>query len=296
MSRLPRLSVRSLAAACAGLALILSTVALLGSAQDTSKKKRSAKKEEGPPAVGYDDTPFLPDGKWRVHDIARPHPPLVTPGAKPGDPPSDAIVLFDGKDLSKWAETNAKGETGAPQTPRWKVENGYFEVVPNTGHIYTKEKFGDCQLHIEWATPAQVRSSSQLRGNSGVLLMSRYEIQVLDSWENLTYADGQAGSIYGQYPPLANVARRPGEWQSYDIVFEAPKFEADKVAKPAHFTVFHNGVLMHNRQAAVGRMAHKIVGTYAPHSPEEPLMLQNHGDPVRFRNVWIRRLKGYDQQ
>jgi hypothetical protein len=254
---------------------------------------KQAKKGGGDGQLGYDDTPFLPDGKWRVHDIARPRPRMVEPGARPGDPPSDAVVLFDGKDLSKWLMT-ARGS--APAEPKWKVENGYMEVVPGTGDLISREAFGDAQIHIEWATPAEVRRSGQFRGNSGVIIMSRYEIQVLDSWENPTYADGQAASIYGQFPPPVNASRRPGEWQSYDIVFEAPVFEGGKVVKPAHSTVFHNGVLMHHRQAHVGRMAHRVVGAYAPHGPEEPLLLQNHGDPVRYRNIWVRRLVPYDRQ
>jgi hypothetical protein len=216
---------------------------------------------------------------------------MVTPGATPGAPPSDAIVLFDGKDLSKWV--GMKGGKEVP--PAWKVENGYFEVVSKAGTIYTREKFGDCQLHIEWAAPAQVRNESQDRGNSGVLFMGQYEIQVLDSFNNMTYADGQAGAIYGQWPPLVNASRKPGEWQAYDIVFEAPKFEGGKLVKPAYFTVFHNGVLLHNRKEVTGRMAHRVVGTYEPHEAEMPLGLQDHDQPVRYRNIWIRRLGGYDQ-
>jgi hypothetical protein len=247
--------------------------------------------------LGYDDTPFQPDGKWRVHDVSRPRPAVITPGAessqaKPGRAPSDAIVLFDGTDLSKWV-TYTKGQAAEP---KWKVENGYMEVVPGSGGIRTKEKFGDIQLHVEWATPREIKGTSQARGNSGVLLMSRYEIQVLDSYDNQTYADGQAASIYGQKPPLVNACRAPGEWQTYDIVFEAPKFEGEKLAKPAYVTVFQNGVVMHNRQEITGTTPHAKVGPYIPHGAEEPLELQNHGTPVRFRNIWIRRLKGYDQQ
>jgi hypothetical protein len=241
--------------------------------------------------VGYSDTPLLPDGKWRVHDISRPHPRMVSPGAKPGDPPSDAIVLFGGKDLSKWLDSGKSGQAGAAQ---WKVENGYIEVVPGTGDLVTRDKFGDVQLHVEWAAPVEITGASQLRGNSGVIIQSRYEIQVLDSNGNLTYADGQAGAIYGQRPPLVNASRPRGEWQAYDIVFEAPRFEGDRVASPAYVTVFHNGVLLHHRQPFIGRMAHRVVGTYAPHGLEEPLMLQNHGDKVRYRNIWVRRLAGYD--
>ena len=243
-------------------------------------------------SLGYDDTPYLPDGKWRVHDVTRPRPPVVTPGSEPGRPPSDAIVLFDGKDLSKWV-TLVKGQ---PTEPKWKVENGYMEVVDKAGGIQTKEKFGDMQLHLEWASPAEVKGNSQARGNSGVLLMGHYEVQVMDSYDNPSYADGQAGAIYGQTPPLVNACRKPGEWQTYDIVFEAPKFDGEKLVKPGYVTLFQNGVLIHNRREVLGTTPHAKLGTYKPHGAEEPLELQNHHNPVRFRNVWVRRLKGYDQQ
>jgi hypothetical protein len=247
-----------------------------------------AQAKKGPPSVGYEDTPFIRGQKWRVHDIKRPHPRVI----QPGPPPSDAVVLFDGKDLSKWMMQNREGQISPPG---WKVENGHMEVVRGTGHLVTKEKFGDCQLHIEWATPAEVHSSSQERGNSGVLLMSRYEIQVLDSFQNLTYADGQAAAIYGQFPPLVNASRGPGQWQTYDIVFEAPHFEAEKLVKPAYATVFHNGVVVHHRQEMLGPMKHRVATSYEPHAAAEPLMLQNHGDPVRYRNIWIRPLGSYDR-
>jgi hypothetical protein len=243
--------------------------------------------------TGYSDTPVLPGQKWKVHDIDRPKPPVVSPGARPGDAPSDAIVLFDGQDLSRWETRNRQGVRPAG----WKVENGYMEVTPGAGSIMTKEKFGDVQLHLEFMTPTTPSGTSQWRSNSGVIFMNRYELQVLDSYENPTYADGQAGSIYGQWPPLVNASRKPGEWQAYDVVFEAPRFDtAGKVARPAYYTVFHNGVMVHNRQEAIGQMAHKVVSPYVAHGPEEPLQLQDHDVPVRFRNIWIRRLKGYDGQ
>jgi hypothetical protein len=249
--------------------------------------------------TGYSDTPVLPNQKWRVHDIDRPRPRVVTPGTPssqgtPGRAPSDAIVLFDGNDLSKWV--SGKKRNGAAIAPEWKVENGYMEVTSDSGDLVSKEKFGDMQLHIEWASPAVIDGSSQWRGNSGVLLMSRYEIQVLDSYDNPTYADGQASAIYGQWPPLVNASRKPGEWQTYDIAFEAPHFDGGKLLKPAYVTVFHNGVLVHHHQEIIGRMAHKVVGTYASHAAEEPLALQNHDTKVRYRNIWVRRLTGYDQK
>ena len=243
--------------------------------------------------TGYSDTPYLPDGKWRVHDIARPKPPVVTAGAAVGQPPSDALVLFDGKDLNQWVD---RGKGGKTQPAAWKLENGYVESNHGTGDLVTKEKFGDMQLHLEFASPTEIDGDSQWRGNSGILLMGAYEIQVLDSFNNPTYADGQLGAIYGQYPPLVNPARKPGEWQQYDIFFEAPKFDAGKLVKPAYVTVMLNGVMLHHHQQILGRMAHKVYAPYTPHGAEEPLALQNHDTKVRYRNIWVRRLKGYDQQ
>jgi hypothetical protein len=278
-----KLIVSSVAAAVCAALLISPAVS-----QQQQKKNRTS-------PVGYSDTPVIPGQKWKVHDIDRPHPRDITPGAQPGRPPSDAVVLFDGKDLSKWFQRGKGKQRDQVSEPKWKLENGYVEVVGGTGDLVTKEKFGDCQLHIEFASPSEIDGTSQWRGNSGLLFMERYEIQVLDSYNNPTYADGQVGAIYGQFPPLVNAARKPGEWQSYDIVFEAPVFEGEKVVKPVYFTVFLNGVVLHNRQAAIGRMAHRVVGTYAPHAAQESLALQDHDTKVRYRNIWIRRLRGYDQ-
>jgi hypothetical protein len=242
---------------------------------------------------------MLPNSPWRVHDSRRPQPPVVTPGTfstpeQPGRPPSDAIVLFDGTGLSPW-----KGREGAAQ---WKVENGYMEVT-RTGDIETREHFGDCQLHIEWAAPAEVKGDSQGRGNSGVFLAGRYEIQVLDGYENRTYADGITASLYGQYPPLVNACRKPGEWQTYDVFFVAPRFDGgvpgaagSGLVSPAHITLVHNGVLVHHHVPLMGPTGHKRAASYAqPHPPEGPVKLQDHGNPVRYRNIWIRRLRGYDE-
>ena len=232
----------------------------------------------------------------KQHDLDREQPVLVTPGvgvppAVPAGAPSDAVVLFDGTNLRAW-------KTQGKDTPAgWKVENGYMEVVKGTGAIETLQAFGDVQLHIEWMAPTPPTGDSQGRGNSGVFFGgSRYEVQVLDSYQNKTYPDGQAGALYGQFPPLVNASRPPGEWQVYDIVFEMPRFSASgALEKPARATVFHNGVLVHHRKAFVGAMRHRVVGVYEPHGPEEPLMLQGHNNPVRYRNIWVRRLKGYDQ-
>lgn len=234
--------------------------------------------------VGYTDTPMLPNLPYRVHDPARPHPAVVTPAAQPGGAPSDAIVLFDGRDLSHWTPTRQP----------WKVENGYMEAVRNSGDLKTKERFGDVQLHVEWASPEQVSNNSQNRGNSGIFLQGLYEVQVLDSYQNLTYADGQAGAIYGQWPPLANATRKPGEWQSYDIVFEAPRFDGTKLVKPAYLTVFLNGVLLHNRKELAGGTVHRELAKYGPQAAEESIVLQDHSSPVRYRNIWVRRLGSYD--
>ncbi len=281
--------------------LVLSAQLCWGSEPGGQEKKASGGAQERWPA-GYTDTPVIPGTSWRVHDINRPHPKVITPGIpgaqdQPGRPPSDAIILFDGKDLSKWQKQPTPKDAGKVIDAGWKVEKGYTEVVPGTGSIITRENFGDIQLHVEWAAPRQVTEKSQGRGNSGVIFMGRYEIQVLDSYNNITYADGQAGAIYGQYPPLVNPALPPGEWQVYDIVFEAPRFEGDKLVKPAYFTVFFNGVLVQNHVASLGATRHREVARYAPHAPEGPLLLQNHeGNAVRYRNIWVRRLTGYDAQ
>jgi hypothetical protein len=248
-----------------------------------------------PKKPGYTDTPILPGQKWHVHDSGRPHPNMVTPGAALGAAPSDAVVLFEGKDLSAWKSRGRGADRGKEIDAKWVVKDGYFECAPGTGSLVTKEKFGDVQLHIEWSEPPDISGADQDRGNSGVLLMDRYEIQVLDSWVNVTYADGQAGSLYGQWPPLVNPIRKPGEWQSYDIIFEAPEFEGDKLTKAAYATVLFNGVLVQNHMEILGTMVHRQVARYTRHGDEEPLSLQDHGHKVRYRNVWIRRLKPHDQ-
>jgi hypothetical protein len=247
--------------------------------------------------IGYRDTPLLPDGRWHVHDSERPQPKAVNPGTAgiaetPGKGPSDAILLFDGTDLSKWR--TAKGEpTG------WKVENGCLHVplsgAKGGGDIFTKEEFGDCQLHVEWATPDPPRGDPMNRGNSGVFFFGRYELQVFESFQGGIYADGQAAAIYGQYPPMVNACRKPGEWQSYDILFTAPRFKDGKLETPAYMTVLHNGIVVHNHVALLGATGHRILPSYAPHAEKGPLMLQDHGNPVKFRNIWVRPLKGYDE-
>ena len=243
--------------------------------------------------LGYDDTPELPNAPYRVHDGTRPQPPKVDAGTPstqddPGTPPSDAVVLFDGSDLSAW-------QSGDGKEAPWVVEDGALVIKPGSGTIRTKEEFGDCQLHLEFAAPDPPKGQDQGRGNSGVMFFGQYEIQVLDCYDNLTYPDGTVAAIYGQYPPMVNAARPPGKWQTYDIIFEAPRFKDDgEVETPAYVTMLHNGVLVHNHTPLLGSVAFRAVGQYHPHGPEGPLVLQDHGNPVRFRNIWVRPILGYD--
>ena len=274
--------------------LLIAAAAALAAQQTNQQPPRPPQKGPGIPASagddvrGYNDTPQIPGQKWKVHDMNRPRPVKVTPGPYVMEaPPADAIVLFDGKDLSKWTQTVRGGGT---QDPKWKVENGYLEIVPRTGRLVTKDKFGDVQLHVEWQIPKEAVGEGQSRGNSGIELMTRYEIQVLESHTNLTYADGGAGAMYGMWPPMVNPSRPQGEWNVYDIFFEAPKFEDGKLAKPAYFTVVFNGVLVQNHKEQLGITIWRQNAKYTPHAAEEPLSLQDHSQPVRFRNIWIRKL------
>ncbi len=222
--------------------------------------------------------------KWGVHDLSRPRPRVVRPGQTDDAPPSDAVVLFNGTDFDHW-----KHVSGSDQV-RWKIKDNYMEVTPKTGDIETREGFGSCQLHIEWRTPEPVHGSGQGRGNSGIFFMGRYEVQVLDSYNNDTYPDGQAGAIYGQKPPLVNACRKPGQWQSYDIIFHAPIFENEKIQKPATITVFHNNVLVQDNWQIKGTTYHSKAAGYQAHPAKLPLRLQDHHNPMRFRNIWIRPL------
>jgi hypothetical protein len=276
------------------LLLALTLVAATAAAQTTPAAHPPSSSEEH--GLGYTTNPVLPGLTWRVHDINRPHPPQVTPSSVPGGPPSDAIILFDGHDLTQWHSQPGgyqranKGDGPA----RWRVSDGYVEVTPRSGNIVTNESFGDIQLHVEWASPNPPTSSGQGRGNSGVVLEGFYEIQVLDAWKNPTYADGQAGAIYGQWPPLADPARPPGEWNTYDIVFNAPRWDAaGKLLSPGFITLFMNGVLMQNHQQVLGVTEHMKLPHDTPHG-DLPLLLQNHNDPVRYRNIWVRRIPHAD--
>jgi hypothetical protein len=199
-------------------------------------------------------------------------------------PPPDAIVLFDGTSLNAWRT----GEGAAA----WTIRDGYAEVMPGGGQIATRQEFGDVQVHVEWAVPTPTRGEGQEPGNSGVFLMGRYEVQILDTYENVTYADGQAGALYGQFPPLVNASLPPGEWQSYDIIFHRPRFAADgTLESPARFTVLHNGVLVQDNAVLVGPTAHQTRPPYAAHADRLPISLQDHGERVRFRNIWVRNLE-----
>ncbi|MEO8109068.1 MAG: DUF1080 domain-containing protein [Ginsengibacter sp.] len=224
-------------------------------------------------------------GDPTLTEIWSPKPKVITPGARSEDPSSDAIVLFKSeKDTVNWVSKDGKPFN-------WKAGDDYFTVAPFSGDLRTKQAFGDCQLHIEWRTPAEVKDSGQGRGNSGVFLMGLYELQVLDSYDNLTYSNGQAGSVYKQHMPMVNVCRPPGEWQTYDIIFIAPQFYADSTLKSAaRMTVFQNGILIQNNVELWGPMQFVGVPKYEMHGAKEPLLLQDHHNTVSFRNIWIREL------
>lgn len=229
----------------------------------------------------------VPTISWPIHSMDRPQPPVVDAGemAAPVPAPSDAVVLFDGHDLSHWRSSD-----GGPA--RWTVANGAMEVAPGSGAISTTDSLGDCQLHIEWAAPTPATGEGQERGNSGVFLMGHYEVQVLDSYHAPTYPDGQAAAIYGQYPPLVNASRPPGHWQSYDIIFHGPRFDAHgTLLRPARMTVLHNGVLVQDNVTLTGPTAHPNRPPYSAHPDHLPLMLQDHGHRVRYRNIWVRELR-----
>lgn len=240
------------------------------------------KAKDGSGIIGYKDTPILPWCGYHVHDPDRPAPKKVTPAppdsrGETGIAPSDAIVLFNGTDLSQWKSSD------------WKIENG--ELIAVSGQLTTKQSFGDCQLHIEWQAPDPPQGSIWDRGNSGVMLMGLFEVQIYDSYTENLYPDGQAASIYGQTPPMVNTCRRPGQWQSYDIIFFAPVFKSGKLDKPAYVTVLHNGVLVHHYQEIYGPTGHRFLPQYDKPIPEKlPLSLSSHNNPVRFRNIWLRPL------
>ena len=242
-------------------------------------------------SLGYDDTPLQPNRRWHIHDGTRPQPRVVKPGdagtMSLAPAPQDAVTLVGPGDTRQaWQMLD-----GSPVT--WAMSNGVLET--GKGIIRTKAEFTDFQLHVEFATPREVKGDSQGRGNSGVFLGGKFEIQVLDSYQNPTYPDGQAAAMYGQYPPLVNASRPPGEWQAYDVVFKAPRFTSATLDAPAVVTVFHNGIVVHHATPFWGPTAHKRIDPYGPETAKGPLSLQDHGNPVRYRNIWIRPLKGYDE-
>jgi hypothetical protein len=259
--------------------VVLSLTAVLTLLRPAAHAAELVYAKDGSGVYGYKDTPRLPWCQWLVHDPDRPAPKRVDPG-KPGPPssvPADAIVLFDGKDLSKW---EAPGD--------WRVTDGF--LVSGNDHFATKESFGSIQLHVEWMGPAGFEGPWYNQGNNGVMLMGLYEIQIFDSSKEKIYPDGACGAIYGQTPPLLNVTRPPGEWQSYDIVFLAPKFEGDRLVAPARVTVFQNGVLIQLDEEIHGETGHRIIPEYKHRSSRGPLAFGGHGCPVRFRNIWLRPL------
>ncbi len=245
------------------------------------------KSKDGTGVVGYKDTPVLPWTKYHKHDPDRPQPPVVLPGEPStqdgaGTAPSDAIILFDGTDLPQWKPNE------------WKVENG--ELLCTSGNLETKQSFGDCQLHLEWQAPDPPRGPQMNRGNSGVFFMKRYEVQIFDAYTEKIYPDGMAAAIYGETPPLVNATLPPGKWQSYDIVFTAPVFKDGQLVERATVTMFHNGVLVQHNTEIMGPCAWREITPYEPHPPKQPLQLQAHGNPVRFRNIWIRPLGGEEEK
>jgi hypothetical protein len=274
-----------------GLAVVAVFASFAGCAEPNTKEPNAAQEPKKPVVIQWVETET---GKWMVHDINRPVPPVVTPGqpscdGKVGTAPSDAVVLFDDNDASKWE--GVKNPSGPFP---WTVGNGYLETVKDAGYIRTKQKFGSCQLHIEFATPERVMGKDQARGNSGVFLMEMYEIQVLDSYNNRTYADGQCGALYGRAVPLVNACRKPGEWQTYDVIFHRPTFKDGKVDRKARFTIFQNGVLIQDNvelQGGTNWIGPHAVTDYKPHGDKGSLSLQDHGNPVSFRNIWVRELK-----
>ncbi len=261
-------------------------------AKPTKTQPAQAAPAEQKPKIEYVDTP---SGRWMVHDENRPAPPVITPGTfsstrRVGQAPSDAIVLFDGTEASMKNWTDTKG-----QPSKWVVGEGYMESVKGAGYIQTKESFGSCQLHVEFATPEKVQGTSQGRGNSGVFLQGEFEIQVLDSYENKTYPDGQCSALYGRSVPLVNACRKPGEWQSYDIIFHRAHFGKDgKIVTKPTFTIFQNGVLVQDHVTLEGGTQWNGPHAISPFRaiPDKgPIQLQDHGNPVRYRNIWVRPLQ-----
>mgnify|MGYP000492395173 CR=1 FL=1 len=246
--------------------------------------------------LGYNDTPIIPGTCWHVHDGNRPQPKVVKPPGyttheRAGSPPSDAVVLLG--DPVRFSADWVHVKDGA--AAKWTLGDSWVEVQPKTGDVRSVREFGDIHLHVEFAAPSVVKGEGQGRGNSGIFLMGLYEVQVLDCYENPTYPDGTTGAMYGQFPPLANACRPPGQWQTYDIFFVAPRFDAHKLLAPAYITVILNGILLHLHQPLQGPTLHRKTTEYKLHPPVGPIHLQDHGDLVRFRNIWVRPINRYDE-
>jgi hypothetical protein len=276
------------------LAVAISVLGIVAGCATKDAAKTEPVKVETPPAEPKPLTQYVdtPTGRWMVHDEARPAPLIITPGTECGTAPSDAVALFDGTEASMANWTDTKGNPS-----KWVVADGYMESVKGAGYIQTKGQFGSCQLHVEFATPSNVKESDrgQGRGNSGVFLHGQYEIQVLDSFENKTYPDGQCGALYGRAVPLVNTCRKPGDWQSYDIIYHRPTFDKNgNVTRKATFTIFQNGVLIQDHVELTGGtnwINPHAVTDYKAHGDAGPIQLQDHGNPVRYRNIWVRELK-----
>lgn len=262
--------------------ILILTLALFGvSAISEAQEHELVQAEDGSGVIGYKDTPIQPWSGYHVHDPDRPAPERITPGQpgrqeQAGTAPSDAVVLFDGTDLSHW------------EPSEWKIENG--ELIATEGVLRTRQEFGDMQLHLEWRTPDPPQGDQFNRGNNGVNLMGLYEIQIFDSYTEKLYPDGQAAAVYAQTPPLVNACRAPGAWQSYDIIFSAPVYKVGKLVEPARVTVLHNGVVVHHNQKIYGETGHRILPYYQTRVEKGPLELLAHNNPVRFRNIWVRPL------
>ena len=265
--------------------LLLLLLASLCQAADTDKKKEKEGSGEKVYPTGYEDTPLIsPGSPWKVHDLKRPAPPVVAPGTA-SSAPADAVIIFDGKNTDQLV-----GKNGAACP--WKIDNG--ELVVAGGDIWTKAEFADCQIHLEWKSAPETKGNSQKKGNGGIFIMDRYENQILDCYNNPTYADGEVGAVYGQTPPQVNASRPPGEWQTYDIVFTAPKLENGKVVEPAYVTNFVNGICTQNHTKILGPTKHRQATDYNATFPEKaPIRLQDHKNdpPIRLRNIWVRVLK-----
>jgi hypothetical protein len=254
-------------------------------AQPAKVQPAQAAPAEQKPRIEYVNTP---SGRWMIHDMNRPAPPVITPG-EGSQPPSDAVVLFDGTQASMKNWTDTKGNPS-----KWIAGNGYMESVKGAGYIQSKESFGSCQLHVEFATPSRAIGTSQGRGNSGVFLQGEFEVQVLDSYENKTYPDGQCSALYGRSVPLVNACRKPGEWQTYDIIYHSAIFKEGKIVRKPTFTVFQNGVLVQDHVTLEGGTQWNgphAISPFRPIPDKGPIQLQDHGNPVRYRNIWIRPLQ-----